>query len=124
MSSDQTTIAIMREEIPAHHQEIDIYKLNFLPANPRVYAATEAMSGFDGLTTEEIQEQIYKCLLEEPSVKNLIPEIKRDGGLQEAIIVRYDTMQVIEGNSRLAVYRKAAQTRHKTNAGSTSSALS
>ena len=106
MSNDQTTIAIMQEAIPAHHEEIDIYMLNFLPDNPRVYAATEAMSGFDGLTTEEIQERIYKCLLDEPSVKNLIPEIKRDGGLQEAIIIRYDTMQVIEGNSRLAVYRK------------------
>ena len=106
MSSDHTTIAIMQEEIPAHYQEMDIHKLDFLRDNPRVYAATQAMSDFDHLTSEEIQERIYKCLLEEQSVKNLIPEIKRDGGLQEAIIVRHDKSQVIEGNSRLAVYRK------------------
>ena len=106
MSNDQTTIAILREEIPAHHEEIEIHKLNFLRDNPRVKAATHSISDFDTLTTEEIQKQIYQCLLNEPSVKNLIPEIKRDGGLQEAIIVRYDTMQVIEGNSRLAVYHK------------------
>ena len=35
----------------------------------------------------------------------MIPRIKAHGGLLEAIIVRHDTMEVIEGNSRLAAYR-------------------
>ena len=47
-----------------------------------------------------------KKLLAETSVKKLEPDIKRHGGLLEAILVRLDTMEVIEGNSRLAVYRK------------------
>ena len=49
------------------------------------------------------------ALLQEPSVKNLIPEIRRDEGLQDPITVRHDTWQVIEGNSRLAAYRKLAE---------------
>ena len=71
-----------------------------------MYAAIREMSDFPDLTSEEKQVRIYERLLQEPSVKNLIPEIKRDGGLQDPIIVRHDTRQVIEGNSRLAVYWK------------------
>ena len=41
----------------------------------------------------------------EPSVTNLIPEIRRHGGLIEPILIRLDKMDVIEGNSRLAVYK-------------------
>lgn len=44
-------------------------------------------------------------MLDQPSVKNLIPSIKEHGGLLEPILVRYDTHQVIEGNSRLAAFR-------------------
>ena len=106
MSPDETTIAIMRQDVPARHERIQIHKLHFLPDNPRVYAAIRGMSDFADLTPDEKQDRIYKCLLQEPSVKNLIPEIRRDGGLQDPIIVRHDTRQVIEGNSRLAAYRK------------------
>ncbi|MYF98191.1 hypothetical protein F4212_03515, partial [Candidatus Poribacteria bacterium] len=74
------------------------------PAWPGNFASTS--EGFDKLTPEEKQVQIYHCLLKETSVKKLIPEIRRDQGLQEPIIVRWDTQEVIEGNSRLAVYRK------------------
>ena len=106
MNPDKTTIALMRESIHARHEKMAIDQLQFLPDNPRVYAAIREMSDFADLTPEEKQIRIYKCLLREPSVRNLIPEIKRDGGLQEPIIVRHDTRQVIEGNSRLAAYRK------------------
>ena len=106
MKPDETTIAIMGENVPARHEQREIDQLLFLPDNPRVYAAIREMSDFTDLTTEEKQVRIYKRLLQEPSVKNLIPEIKRDGGLQEPIIVRHDTLQVIEGNSRLAAYKK------------------
>lgn len=105
-NSDQPTIAIMGQDIPAQHDSIDINQLLFLPDNPRVYAAIREMQDFDDLTTDEKQQRIYEHLLREPSVKNLIPEIQRDGGLQEPIVVRHDTRQVIEGNSRLAAYRK------------------
>ena len=107
MKPDETTISIMGEQVPARHELMVIHDLQFLPNNPRVYAAIRQMKDFDGLTSEEKQVRIYQRLLKEPSVRNLEPEIKRDGGLQEPIIVRMDGgRQVIEGNSRLAVYRK------------------
>ncbi len=109
MNPDETTIAIMGQHVPARHERIPIDKLHFLPDNPRVYAAIREMTDFDGLTPEEKQHRIYERLLQEPSVKNLIPEIQRDGGLQDPITVRHDTWQVIEGNSRLAAYRKLAE---------------
>ena len=106
MNPDETTIAIMGEDVPARHELMEIDKLHFLPDNPRVYASIREMPDFTDLTPEEKQARIYEYLHRESSVKNLIPEIKRDGGLQEPIIVRYDTRQVIDGNSRLAAYRK------------------
>ena len=106
MNPDETTIAIMGQDIPARHELIRIDKLRFLPSNPRVYAAIREMPDFDDLTPDEKQARIYQSLLHEPSVKNLVPEIERDRGLHEPIIVRWDTQEVIEGNSRLAAYRK------------------
>ena len=106
MNTDETTIAIMGQNVSARHMQMVIDQLHFLPDNPRVYASIREMPDFTDLTPEEKQVRIYKHLLQEPSVRNLIPEIRRDGGLQEPIIVRHDTRQVIEGNSRLAVYRK------------------
>ncbi|MCY3839134.1 MAG: ParB N-terminal domain-containing protein [Gammaproteobacteria bacterium] len=109
MNPDETTIAIMGQQVPARHERIPINQLHFLPDNPRVYAAIREMTDFNGLTADEKQIRIYERLLQEPSVKNLIPEIRRDKGLQDPITVRHDTWQVIEGNSRLAAYRKLAE---------------
>ena len=109
MNPDETTIAIMGQHVPARHEWIPIDQLHFLPDNPRVYAAIREMADFASLTTEEKQFRIYERLLQEPSVRNLIPEIQRDEGLQDPITVRHDTWQVIEGNSRLAAYRKLAE---------------
>ena len=106
MKPDQTAIAIMGEQVPARHELMAIHELNFLPNNPRVYAAIRGMPGFDDLIPEEKQALIYERLLQEPSVRNLKPQIERDGGLQDPIIVKMHGRQVIEGNSRLAVYRK------------------
>ena len=103
---EQTTISILGDEVVATHCSLDIKKLLFLPDNPRVYAAIRKIEGFEQLTRDEQQEKIYNELLSEPSVQNVRPEIKRDGGLQEPITIRRDTLEVIEGNSRLAVYRE------------------
>ena len=97
---------ILGETIPLNDDYIDIYALKFLQDNPRVYACIHEEPGFSDFPPEKQQEIIYEKLLKEPSVKNLIPEIKQHGGLMECILVRRDTMDVIEGNSRLAVYRK------------------
>lgn len=100
------SIKIIKEEIPLKDDFLSIYELKFLPDNPRVYACTHGIPGFNELSEEEQQNLIYEKLLKETSVKNLEKEVERHGGLLEAILVRYDTMQVIEGNSRLAVYRQ------------------
>ena len=83
----------------------DIDTLKFLKDNPRVYAVTHGRSDFEQKTDEEQQDIIFEMLKIEPSVRNLVPEIKRHGGLIEPILVRLDRMEVIEGNSRLAAYR-------------------
>jgi len=101
-----TAMKILGENIEIIDDYILIRKLKFLKDNPRVYACTHGEQNFENLSEEEQQEVIYKKLLKEPSVKNLLPEIKRHGGLMESILIRHDTMEVIEGNSRLAVYLK------------------
>lgn len=98
-------------ELSNDYYHID--QLKFLKDNPRVYACTHGYPEFENLIEGEQQEIILKKLLEEPSVKNLIPDVKRHGGLMESILIRRDTMEVIEGNSRLAVYRKLHQDKEK-----------
>lgn len=100
---------LMGETIQLRDDYMDILDLKFLKDNPRVYACTHGEPDFNRLPEGEQQELIYKKLLKEPSVKNLKREIERHGGLIESILVRYDTKEVIEGNSRLAVYRKFRQ---------------
>ncbi len=106
---NEKKIQILKKAIDITSDYLNIDKLKFLKDNPRVYACTHGEPGFSDLIEEEQQEIIYAKLLEEPSVKNLHPEIKRHAGLMESILVRHDTMEVIEGNSRLAVYRKLNQ---------------
>lgn len=96
---------ILGEAIPLSNDYISINQLKFLKDNPRVYACTYGEPGFDNRTEEQQQQIIYKKLCDEPSVQNLIPEIQRHGGLIEPILIRHDTKEVIEGNSRLATYK-------------------
>ena len=42
-------------------------------------------------------------------VKALIQDIKRDGGLTDPVVVRAGSLEVLEGNSRLAAYRALAK---------------
>lgn len=106
MKPDVLKIALLKEGVPARHELMRIDELHFLPDNPRVYAAIRQMKDFPELTPDEKQRRIYNCLLRERSVKNLMPQVKQDGGLQDPVVVRMDRRQVIEGNSRLAVYKK------------------
>ena len=106
---NHSEMKILGETIPMASDYMDISQLKFLKDNPRVYACTHGEANFDNLMEEEKQDIILEKLLQEPSVKKLIPEVKRHGGLMEPILVRRDTMEVIEGNSRLAVYRQLHQ---------------
>ncbi len=99
------TIKISNSEIPVSDDYIDIHTLKFLKDNPRVYTCTHGKRGFAGLAEEEQQEFIYSELKKQKSVENLRPDVERNGGLMESILIRKDTHEVIEGNSRLAVYR-------------------
>lgn len=102
-------IKILGDPIEVADDYVDIGQLKFLRDNPRVYACTHGLPDFDDLLEEQQQEEIFKKLLQQPSVKNLAPDIKRHRGLIEPILIRRDTMEVIEGNSRLAVYRDLQQ---------------
>ena len=98
-------IKVLKQTVEVDNDYHNIYQLNFLKDNPRVYSCICDEPDFETLPGGLQQEKILKKLETERSVKNLVLEIERHGGLMEPILVRLDTMQVIEGNSRLAVYR-------------------
>lgn len=104
--TDPKVITILGRQIPVANDQVDISKLRFLPENPRVYAVTHGTPGFSDLAEEQQQDAIFRALCAEPSVTNLKSKIRMHGGLLEPIVVRIDNYQVIEGNSRLAVYRQ------------------
>ena len=103
------TIKILGKDVERGSDYIYIHDIKFLTDNPRVYACTHGERGFKRKPPEEQQKIIYEKLLKEKSVTNLLPEIRRHQGLLDPILVRLDTMAVIEGNSRLAAYRKLAE---------------
>lgn len=94
------TLLIRGREIPTLTKTLRQDTLRFFVDNPRVYSVLRK----DG-TAEPSQEEIQEKLLDMDHVKELIHDIKRDGGLTEPIIVRGGTLEVLEGNSRLAAYR-------------------
>ena len=103
--SEQRNIHILGKALHYRTDYTDIGKLKFLPDNPRVYAVTHGKREFGGLLEPEQQERIYSALQAQPGFGNLRKDIKRHGGLMEPILVRHDTREVIEGNTRLAVFR-------------------
>ena len=74
-------------------------KLKFFVENPRIYSIVRA----DG--REPDQEDIYRQLLELEHVRDLKEDIKRNGGLIDPLVVREGSLEVVEGNSRLAACR-------------------
>src|SRR5581483_7132061 len=97
------TLLIRGTEIPVHTEMLEQFKLRFYPENPRVYSVLRE----DGKLPT--QEDIRDRLLEMDHVKQLIQDIKANGGLIEALIVRDGSFEVLEGNSRLAAYRFLAK---------------
>lgn len=97
---------ILGEPIPYSHEEYSIHDLRFLRGNPRVYEEIHGTPGFSEMSVEEQQDVIYRKLIKKPSVTELLPELKRHGGIMEPLVVEHRTMEVVEGNSRLAACRK------------------
>src|ERR1035438_5822746 len=96
------SILILGTKVPTTTQSLAQRTLRFFADNPRVYSIVRANGKQP--TQEEIEQQL--CELEH--VKELREDIKRNGGLIEPLIVRGGSLEVLEGNSRLAAYRQLA----------------
>ena len=68
-------IKLLGKTIPVSNDYKDIDTLKFLKDNPRVYSCTHGLPDFENWTEEEQQEAIFQRLLQEPSVKNLLPDV-------------------------------------------------
>lgn len=98
-----SSLLIRGTEIPVRTEMLEQSSLLFYPENPRVYSVLRE----DGKVPT--QEDIRDRLLEMDHVKQLVQDIKANGGLIEPLIVRDGTFEVLEGNSRLAAYRYLAK---------------
>lgn len=98
-----TTITIRGQEVPVTNGLLELAKLRFFPDNPRIYSIVRA-NGKDP-SQEEIQEQ----LLQLEHVRELIIDIRQNGGLTDPVIVIEGSFEVVEGNSRLAACRYLAK---------------
>ena len=97
------TLLIRGVDVPVQTTTLLQADLRFFLDNPRVYSILRS----DG--EEPSQGDIERKLLEMDHVKALIQDIKRDGGLTDPIVVRAGSLEVLEGNSRLAAYRALAR---------------
>lgn len=104
---DQPSITILGKEIEAAYMTMNITELKYFDKNPRVYSCIHGAVRIDDV--DDLQERIHAKMKQEPSVTNLIPQIREHGGLIDPILVRMDTREVIEGNSRLAAYKILSQ---------------
>ena len=99
----EETLLIRGVEIPVRTVLLPQADLRFFVDNPRVYSILR----FGG--EEPDQDSIQRRLLDMEHVKALIQDIKLDGGLTDPVIVRSGSLEVLEGNSRLAAYRALAK---------------
>jgi hypothetical protein len=97
------TILIRGKEVATRTEYLEQSKLIFYPDNPRVYSVLRGKGNVPS------QEEIQRRLLEMEHVKELVQDIKQNGGLIEPLVVRDKTFEVLEGNSRLAAYRFLAK---------------
>ncbi len=95
-------LPIRGETIKTRTGYLPVFDLQFYPDNPRVYSLVHSNEH------EPSQETIERKLLELEHVKQLVQDIKNHGGLIEPLLVRDGTLDVLEGNSRLAAYRYLA----------------
>jgi hypothetical protein len=100
---DEGTLTIAKRKLSVRTGEVPQTELLFFAENPRVHSLLHS----DG--TEPTQEEIQDQLEGMETVRELIHDIRRNGGLIDALIVRSGSREVIEGNSRLAAYRCLAR---------------
>lgn len=86
-------------EVATVTREVPVKELNFYPENPRIYSIVYV----DG--QKPSQADILERLQALEHVRELVQDIRANGGLIDPLIVRQGDMVVLEGNSRLAAYR-------------------
>lgn len=97
------TLMVRGKELPVRTGLINVADLRFFVENPRIYSIVWAEGG------EPAQESIYDALRRIDHVKELKQDIQSNGGLIDPVIVRERTMEVLEGNRRLAAYKMLAE---------------
>ncbi len=100
--SSGDSLTILGTKVPTSIQFLPQRSLKFFADNPRVYSVIRANG------KQPSQDEIEKLLGDLEHVKELREDIKRNGGLLEPLIVRGGSLEVLEGNSRLAAYRQLA----------------
>lgn len=102
MEETKRIITLAGKNIVVVDKELDQRDLEFYAENPRVFTALQSLD-----ESEPSQEQIQKIMMGQEHVKVLQQNIKAHGGLMIPIVVKGNI--VIEGNSRLAAYRRLAK---------------
>lgn len=93
------TLRIRNHDISVRTVWIEQTKLQFFVDNPRIYSVVRA----GGKVPD--QTEIYEELLEQEHVRKLKEDIRLNGGLIDPLIVKDGSLEVLEGNSRLAACR-------------------
>ena len=93
------TLRLRGKDIQTQTKDLDQKNLRFFSDNPRIYSLVKAAE------TVPSQQDIMNQLLTHEHVKELIHDIKSNGGLIDPLIVRDGDLVVLEGNSRLAACR-------------------
>jgi hypothetical protein len=96
-------ILVRGTRIPIRIGEMKQADLRYFVENPRVYSLVRSDEG-----SEPTQEEIERALQAMEHVRDLVHDIRANGGLIDPLYVRAGTLDVIEGNSRLAAYRYLA----------------
>ena len=101
-ADDQTPykLIIRGKEYDVLNCYLEQSSLRFYPENPRVYSALHRDDG-----QRPSQEDIEEHLKEMDHVRELRDDIRENDGLIEPLYVKKATLEVVEGNSRLAAYR-------------------
>ncbi len=101
----ENIMMILGKEITYAEDAVDIHQLKFYDKNPRILSKLIHEKSF-GNSNEDKQTIIERTMADESSVRNLLKTIKHHGGIMEPLIVQNSTLEVLEGNSRLAALRK------------------
>lgn len=102
-SSSSVVVPIKGKDYTVRIRQLPHKSLKFYPENPRIYSVLH-----DGAADNPTQEEIQECLQRMDHVRELKEDIKENGGLIEPLYVKEKTLEVVEGNSRLAAYRMLA----------------